>query len=126
MQQFTYGKSTFGKDAVDEYIATLDGAQKAAVQHVYDIARQLVPDAEQAVYYGMPCLKYRDKGLVSVMVTKKFLSLYPFSSLDAVIAHEELAGFETTKGSIHFTPEHPLPEALLRSIITARLGRILG
>ena len=124
MQQFVYGKSQFGKNVVDEYTASLSGAEQAAVQHVHDIARALAPDAEQAVYYGMPCLKYNGKGLVSVMAAKKFLSLYPFSNLDSVITADALTGFETTTGSIHFTPDRPLPDALLRQIITGRLQRI--
>jgi len=121
-----YGKSKFGKNVVDEYISMLEGAEQAAVKHVYDVARQLVPGAEQAVYYGMPCLKYKGKGLVSVMASKKFLSLYPFSNVEAVVSADELQGFETTKGSIHFSPSSPLPDALLRKIIAARAERILA
>lgn len=124
MQQFIYGKSKFGKHVVDEYISMLDEPQKSVVQHVYDMALELVPAAEQAVYYGMPCLKYRGKGLVSVMVTKKSISLYPFSSLEPVITADELKGFETTTGSIHFTADHPLPDVLLHKILASRLERI--
>ena len=119
MQQFTYGNHP-----VDEYISFLDGEEKVAVQRVYDEARKLAPDAEQAVYYGMPCLKYKNKGLVSVMVTKKFLSLYPFSAIEAVIDKSELTCYATTSGSIHFSPDHPIPEVLLRKIITTRAQNI--
>ena len=126
MQQFTYGKTTFGDHPVDEYIASLGDAERAVIAHIYDLASELVPTAEQGVSYGMPCLKFNGKGLVSVMVTKKFLSLYPFSGLEAVIGKDELAGFETTTGSIHFSADHPIPDALLRKIITARADRITG
>ena len=124
MTQFVYGQTTFGDQPVDEYIAMLSGAEQKAVQHVYDLARKLVPDAEQSVSYGMPCLKYHGKGLISVMANQKFLSLYPFSNLEAVILRSELEGFETTKGSLHFTLEHPVPDELLRRIITERALRI--
>ncbi len=126
MKQFVYGKSTFGSRPVDDYIASLSGAERKVVQHVYDLARKLVPEAEQAVYYGMPCLKYKGKGLVSVMATKKHLSLYPFSAVERVISLDELKEFETTSGSIHFTPEHPIPDQLLRKIITERREVIRG
>jgi len=124
MKHSVYGRATYGARVVDEYIASLSGAEKAAVQHVYDLARQLAPDAKQVVSYGMPCLSYKGKGLVSVMVTKKFLSLYPFSNFEAVISREELDGFETTTGSIHFSPEHPLPDELVRKIISARMANV--
>ena len=124
MQQFTYGQTKDSNHVVDDYIASLSDTERAAVQHVYDIARQLVPEAKQAVYYGMPCLKYKGKGLIAVVATKKFLSLYPFSNLEAVIGADQLQGFETTKGSIHFSPAHPLSDTLLHQIIMGRKSRI--
>ena len=124
MQQFSYGKTTYGDHPVDEYISTLSGAEKEAVRHVYEIARKLAPEAEQAISYGMPCLKYKGKGLVSAMATKKFLSLYPFIALERVISLNELAGFETTTGSVHFSPEHPLPDSILSRMLTTRIQQL--
>lgn len=124
MQQFVYGQTKDSDHAVDDYIASLPDAEQAAVQRVYDMARKLVPDVKQAVYYGMPCLKYKDKGLVSVVVAKKFLSLYPYSNLEAVIGADQLDGFETTKGGIHFSTDRPLSDTLLRQIILGRKQRI--
>jgi len=120
MTQFVYGQTKFGDNSVDEYIGMLSGADQGAVQRVYDIARQLMPEAEQSVSYGMPCLKYHGKGLISVMANQKFISLYPFSNLETIIPLSELDGFETTKGSLHFTARHPIPDDLLKRIITER------
>lgn len=124
MQQFTYGKTTFGDHPVDEYINSLDGAEQVTVRHIYDLAKELIPEVEQGISYAMPCLKYQGKALISVMVTKKFLSLYPYSGIESVVSLDELAGFETTSGSIHFSSAHPIPDALLEKIITARAQNI--
>lgn len=121
MQQFTYGEHP-----IDEYVSSLSGHEQETIQHVYDLAQKLVPEAEQGVSYGMPCLKCKGKGLISVMVTKKFLSLYPFSAIQAVIGADELVGFETTSGSVHFSPDHPIPDDTLRKLILARRDNIRG
>lgn len=124
MQQFTSAASTTSPRPVDEYIATLKGLKQTTVRRMYDLAIQLVPEAEQAIYYGMPCLKYNGKGLMSVMSTKKFLSLYPFEAVERLGL--DLSAFETTSGSIHFSPERPLPDSLLKAIVMGRLQQITG
>lgn len=57
---------------------------------------------------------------------KKFLSWYPFSGRTITTLAGDLAGFETTKGSVHFTPDAPLPEPLVRRLVAVRLDEVLG
>ena len=64
---------------IDEYLATLDPSDAAIIAHTYDVAREVVPDAEQGVGYGMPALVYRGASLLSVMSAKKHFGVYPFS-----------------------------------------------
>lgn len=111
---------------VDDYLATLDAADRAAVGHVYELAKALVPDAEQGVGYGMPALVHRGKPLVSVMRAKKHIGVYPFSP-DAVSAAAPLLdGYDVDKGTIRFQPEHPLPEAAIRAMVEFRRAQIEG
>jgi uncharacterized protein YdhG (YjbR/CyaY superfamily) len=107
--------------SIDEYIATLSGAERDVVVHMYEVIRAALPVLEPGLSYGMPALMYRGKGFISVMATKKFLSLYPFSGSVINQLSDELAEFECTKGSIHFVPERPLSDALIRKIVTVRL-----
>ena len=83
------------------YLSTIQGADRAALERIYMIARAVVPEAEEGLSYGMPALLYRGKGLISAMQTKKFLSVYPFSGAVVAATLDTLAGFETTTGSIH-------------------------
>ena len=96
---------------------------RAAVERVYAIAREEVPDAEQGKGYGMPALVYRGKPLISVMRAKKHIGVYPFSP-DAVSAvAADVAGgrgLGLDKGTIRFQPEHPLPDDVVRTLVRAR------
>ena len=109
---------------VGEYLSTIDGADRDALQRVIDIARDVVPEAEEGTSYAMPALLYRDKGRLATVRTKKFLSLYPYSGAVIASVLDALTGFETTSGSIHYSAGHPLPDAVVRRIVTARRAEI--
>ena len=109
---------------IDEYVATLKGKEKAIIEHMNDVVRKMVPDATEEVFYGMPSFKYRDKGLISILATKKFLSLYPYCAVERLGL--DLSAHEGTKGSVHFTPEKPISDELLRDILSARMRMIEG
>lgn len=114
---------------VDDYLAGLDPADRSAIERVYAVARDEVPDAEQGTGYGMPALIYRAKPLLSVMRTRKHIGLYPFSPAavgavaDAVTTVPE-SGLD--KGTIRFQPRHPLPDDVVRALVTARKAEIDG
>ena len=114
---------------VDDLLSELDPADREPIAHVYAIARDEVPDAEQGLGYGMPALLYRGKPLLSVMRAKKHIGVYPFSP-DAVSAvAEALAshpGIGLDKGTIRFQPEHPLPDDVVRALVQARREQIEG
>ncbi|WP_454855880.1 iron chaperone [Promicromonospora soli] len=107
-----------------EYIAGLDGAARDAVEHVRARAVRLVPDAEEGVSYGMAALRYRGSPLVSARAAEKHIGLYPFSPPAIEALAPDLAGFSTSKGTIRFTPEHPLPDDVLDRIILFRRDEI--
>ncbi len=109
---------------VDDYLTTLDPADAALIGHLYDVARALVPDAEQGLGYGMPALTYRGKPLLSVMRAKKHIGVYPFSPEAITAAAPLLTGVETAKGTIRFTPEAPLSDDAARAIVSARRAQI--
>lgn len=109
---------------IDDYLADLDEASRAAISHVYDIARDAVPDAQQGKGYGMPALVYRGKPLISVMRAKEHIGVYPFSP-DAITAvADQLDGFGLAKGTIRFQPEKPLPDAAIKALIEYRREQI--
>jgi uncharacterized protein YdhG (YjbR/CyaY superfamily) len=109
---------------VGTYLSTVEGADRDALQRVYAIAREVVPEAEEGTSYAMAALLYRDKGLIATVRAKKFLSLYPYSGGVIASVLEVLSDFETTSGSIHYSADHQLPDAIVRRIVEARRAEI--
>ena len=109
---------------VGTYLSTVDGADRDALQRVYAIARDVVPEAEEGTRYAMPALLYRDKGLIATVRAKKFLSLYPYSGAVIASVLEALSDFETTTGSVHYSADHQLPDAIVQRIVEARRAEI--
>jgi len=109
---------------VEDYLATLSGAERDAVARVYERARALVPDVEEGRSYGMPALRYRGSPLVSAMVTRTHVGLYPFSPDVVAALAGDLDGFRTTKGSVSFQPDAPLPDDVVDRLVLARRDEI--
>lgn len=86
-------------------------------------ALALVPEAEEGDSYGMPALRYRGRPLVALMETKSGFGLYPFSPavVESVAA---AAGLRTTKGSVQFTADAPVPDELFDAMVVARRDEI--
>jgi uncharacterized protein YdhG (YjbR/CyaY superfamily) len=111
---------------IDEYLTELSPADREAIERVYAIARDVVPDVEQGKGYGMPALVYKGKSLISVMRAKQHIGVYPFSPAAIAAAAAELEGFDRDKGTVRFQPDHPLPAAAIRTLVLSRKEQIDG
>jgi len=108
----------------DDYFATITPGQKAELERIRAIVHKTVPDVVEGLSYGMPAYLYKGKGVLSAMVTKKFLSIYPYSGKVADTLKAKLKDYECTPGSIHYSEEKPMPEALIVDILHARMAEI--
>jgi uncharacterized protein YdhG (YjbR/CyaY superfamily) len=111
---------------VDDYLSSLEEPRRTVVATLYAAVTDAVPETEQGTSYGMPALLYRGKPLVSVMSAKKHLSLFPFSGDVVAQFTDELADFDSAKGTIRFQPDHPLPADLAVRVVEARRAQIDG
>jgi uncharacterized protein YdhG (YjbR/CyaY superfamily) len=107
---------------IDDYLASLNGPERSVIEHMYDIVRQLVPDATEELSYAMPAFKYKGKGVIAIMANKNFMSLYPFGSVEKLGL--DLSDYEQTNGSVHFTADKPIPDELLSQIVQTRMRQI--
>jgi uncharacterized protein YdhG (YjbR/CyaY superfamily) len=109
-----------------EYFAELDPRSRAAFERVHEVAMKVAPDAEEGVSYSVAALLYKGKPLLGFKAAKDHLSVFPFSpqAIDAV--RGRLGGFSVSKGTVRFTPEHPLPEDVVHDLVTARRIEIDG
>ena len=109
---------------IDAYLATLPAEQGKALQRLREQVARIVPDAVETISYGMPAFKLRGRFLVSFAGWKGHCSIYPLTDLFLEAHADALEGFERTRGSVHFTPEAPLPEALVSDLVRARVADI--
>ena len=71
--------------------------------------------------YGLPALRVEGKVVIGFKANKSDYSIYPFSGGAAERFPNELEGRTVTSGSIHFTPEDPISDDLLRRIVEWRI-----
>ena len=107
---------------IDAYLATLPASQRDALQHLRAQIARLAPEAVETISYGMPTFKLRGRALVSFAGWKAHCSIYPLTGTLLDAHADALKGYARTKGSVHFTPEQPLPDALVEALILARLA----
>ena len=110
--------------ALDDYLATLDGADRDVLSGIRDRAIEIVPDAEQGMSYGMAALRYRGRPLISVRAAAKHLSVFPFSPEVVEAVADALAGYSLSKGTIRFSAEKPLPDDVVTRLVIARRDEI--
>ena len=84
--------------------------------------RALLPDAVETISYGMPTFKIGDRAIVWYAGWKSHCSMYPLTDSFLLSHADALKGFDRTKGSLHFTPEAPIPEHLVEELVRARLS----
>ena len=113
---------------VDDYLATLSVEDAHLLGQMAEIVKKTEPSVEQGTSYGMPCFLYKGKPLISFIVRKKHMSLYPFSGKVIEGFRAKLEGFPISEGSgsIHFSVGNPIPEEILADIVHARMGEIEG
>jgi uncharacterized protein YdhG (YjbR/CyaY superfamily) len=104
-----------GTAKVDAYLAALPAEQAAALQDLRETILAVVPNPEEAISYAIPGVKYRGKGLVWYAAFKAHCSFFPGAKVQDYAA--ELDGYTIHKGTIQFTPEHPLPVDLVQRMV---------
>jgi len=111
---------------IDAYLATLPADQHEALERLRAQIARLVPDAEETISYGMPAFKLHGRAVVWFAAWKAHCSIYPLAGTFLEAHADALKGYRRTKGSLHFTPDDPLPQALVERLVRARLADLEG
>jgi uncharacterized protein YdhG (YjbR/CyaY superfamily) len=108
---------------IDDYIAALPQDQADALTRLRATVAAAAPDAVEAVSYSMPAFKLGKRVLIYYAAFKDHLSLFPASG---TVMHKVPALHEyfTGKGTLQFTPDHPLPDDVVRQIVAQRRAEI--
>jgi len=106
---------------VEDYLAAVPEPARSTLQRVRAAIRSAMPaDATEAISYGIPAFKYNGP-LVWFAAFSNHCSLFPGASVIKAFKNE-LKGYKTSKGTIHFPVDKPLPAALVKKMVKARLA----
>ena len=107
---------------IDEYLASLDEPKRATLTSLRATIMAIVPEAEQFISYGMPEFKLSGRTIAGFAAFKNHLSYLPHSGSVIPQLAEETAAYASTKGSLHFPVDEPLPEALVKKLLAVRMA----
>ena len=115
-------KSGARAKTVDEYLANTPEPAQSTLKHIRAVIKSVVPkETTEVISYGIPMFKFNGM-LVGYAAFKKHCSLFPTGSGVLDRFAKELKGYRTSKGTIQFPPDKPLPDALIKKIVKARIA----
>jgi len=118
----TAAKSSGTPKSIDEYLARVPEPARDHVNSIRSAIRSTVPrEAIEIISYGIPAFK-GERVLVWYAGFAKHCSLFPTASVIEEFK-DELKGFATSKGTIQFPLDKPLPIALIKKVVRARIAQ---
>lgn len=108
--------------SIDDYLAGVRPEHRAALEALRAQIHAAAPGATEAIGYGIPAIKLDGKTVVSFGDAAGWCSLYPMSAAVVEAFAGRLAGFSTSKGTIRFQPDRPIPPDIVAGIVSARIA----
>lgn len=106
---------------IDEYLAPLSHEKRAALEKLRKAIKAAAPTAEECISYQIPAFRLNGKLLVAFGAAARHCAFYPGSH--PVEAHKnELKVYDTSKGTIRFPEDSPLPATLVRKLVKTRIA----
>jgi uncharacterized protein YdhG (YjbR/CyaY superfamily) len=107
---------------VDRFLEGTPPEMRAPLEALRRTIAAAAPEAVEGIGYGIPAFRYRGRPLVSFGAGKRHCAFYVQSPAVMDAHRDELAGLDTSKGTIRFAPDAPLPAALVTALVQARIA----
>jgi uncharacterized protein YdhG (YjbR/CyaY superfamily) len=107
---------------IDQYLAGVNADHRDALQKIREAIRAAAPKAEESISYGIPAFRLNGRSLVFFGAWANHCAFYPGSSATLKKFQDELSHFQTSKGTLRFSPDKPLPVALVKRLVKARIA----
>jgi uncharacterized protein YdhG (YjbR/CyaY superfamily) len=107
---------------IDEYLASVNSDHRHALQKIRQTIHAVAPNTEECICYGIPAFRLNGRSLVFFGAWANHCALYPGSSATLKKFRSELRDFQTSKGTLRFSPGKPLPVALVKRLVKARIA----
>lgn len=108
-------------ETVDEYLAPLSDEKRAALQRLRRAIKAAAPRAEECISYHIPSYRVDGRMLVAFGAAANHCAFYAGSAPIERYA-DELEAYDTSKGTIRFRADEPLPAALVRKLVKAQIA----
>ena len=109
---------------VDSYLASIEPGPRAILQRLRNTIRRHLPAAEECISYGIPAFRVDGRIVAGFCARKEGCSYFPFSGSTLATLAAELADYQQTKSSLHFSREQPLPDRVVTQLLDARRAEI--
>ena len=114
-------KSNAAPKDVEEYVASVPESVRSTFNKLRAAIRSAVPaEATETISYRIPAFKHK-RMLVWFAAFSNHCSLFPTAAVIEAFKNE-LKGFSTSKGTIHFPTDKPFPTALIKRVVKARVA----
>ena len=105
---------------VDDYLSRVPDDARDALEKLRKAIKSIVPEAIEVISYQIPTFKHQGRMLVSYAAFSEHCSFFPGAG--PIEAHQsELQSYQTSKGTIRFTPSLPLPVSLINKLVKTRI-----
>lgn len=111
---------------IDEYLATVSDDRRRALERLRKTIRAIVPEAKECISYRIPAFRLHGVVVAGFLATAKGCSYFPFSGSTLGTLARQVRGYDQTRGSLHFSPDEPLPASLVRRLIDTRIAETKG
>jgi uncharacterized protein YdhG (YjbR/CyaY superfamily) len=106
---------------VNAYLAALNPEKRAALQQLRRTILAAAPKAEECISYKIPAFRLDGRMLVWFAAASSHCSFFP-GARPIAVHKQDLKAYKTSKGTVRFTPDKPLPAALVRKLVKTRIA----
>ena len=111
-------------DEVLAYLDSLPEPQRSTLHRLRADLLELLPDATEAISYGMPAVVYKGKPIAGYFAFKKHLGYFPHSSRTVALLPDELRDFKKSKAGFQFQHDQVLSKDLLGKLLKLRIEEL--
>ena len=108
--------------SIERYIGGRPAAVQPTLRKLRATIKRAAPQAEECISYGIPAFRVNRRLLVFFGAWTNHCAFYPGSTATLKNFQNELRNFQTRKGTIRFSPDKPLPVALVKKLVKTRIA----
>jgi uncharacterized protein YdhG (YjbR/CyaY superfamily) len=107
---------------IDDYLTSVSRDNRTALQKLRKAIHAAAPGAEECISYGMPAFRLNGILIAGFKASAAHCSFHPMSGHTITTLEDDLAGYETSKGTVKFSARDGLPATLVRKLVKARIA----